>query len=80
MFEYPNSGLQSGLHSAPPTMGNYQPPLQPYAPGQNNTQNPGYEPPRAVEYNSDYPYDSFVDNAIDEVAHNPLAYISGVGE
>jgi hypothetical protein len=70
-------------------MGNYQqPPLvQNYPPMPNSAQS-SFETQRPVEYGTEgmnnappytYPIamDSFVENAIDEMSHNPLAYIGG---
>lgn len=81
-FEYPN------LHSAPPTMSNFQPPLTPlqnYVPAASNSQPPTYDAQRPMEYSGEpmnsqvytysTPMDSFIENAIDEMAQNPLAYL-----
>jgi hypothetical protein len=74
VFEYPT------LHSAPPTMSNYPPPNYGPPPGHVYERPPVEyngvgEPPNSSVYAFPTGMDSFIENAIDEVAHNPLSYI-----
>lgn len=66
-------------------MGTYQqPPLTPLQ-SYNGASNPNYDPQRPIEYGVEPlstqvyayapPMDSFIENAINEMAHNPLAYL-----
>ncbi|KAI6172066.1 hypothetical protein M3Y98_00932200 [Aphelenchoides besseyi] len=81
MFEYPphNSvqGMSSGLHSAPPSV-HFPPSGPPYAAA---TASQRFESQRSIDYSEDpysyagMPVDPFIDASIDEMAHNPLAFI-----
>lgn len=87
MFEYPSSGVSGGLHSAPPVMGNYSQPLPPYSTPSSQPMPVSYPPqrpqqPPSSDYNdssSSFGFnngmDSFLESAIEEVGHNPLAFI-----
>ncbi|CAD5211468.1 unnamed protein product [Bursaphelenchus okinawaensis] len=87
MFEYPSTGMPGGLHSAPPVMPSYNPPLQAYpgpSPQHHLPQTPTFQqrPTPQSEY-SDSPnnfgfaqnMEAYLDTTIDEVGHNPLAFI-----
>jgi hypothetical protein len=69
-------------------MSNFQPPLTPlqnYVPAASSSQPPAYDAQRPMEYSGEpmnsqvytytAPMDSFIENAIDEMAQNPLAYL-----
>lgn len=90
MFEYPSSGVNGGLHSAPPVMNSYSQPLPPsyaQAPPQSAPPPAAFAPrppptdfadvAGSGQYGFNSGMDSFIESAIDEMAHNPLAYIGG---
>ncbi|CAD5215821.1 unnamed protein product [Bursaphelenchus xylophilus] len=91
IFEYPSTGMTSGMHSAPPVISSYNPPLPSY-PGPSPQHHP---PPQSTAFqqrhaappaefnegNNGYGFsqnmEAYLDTTIDEVGHNPLAFIGG---